>query len=121
MSDPCDNYDGAFDPPVKRRPKPAPLHDLIDWEQAHEKARGRRYRIREVAALLDVKPHVVRFWEELCGITPLRSKSGQRVYTDKHVERLTQVKHLRAGGLSLKAIRGFLRGGACPVCGRRKS
>lgn len=78
----------------------------------------RHYRIREVATRLGVEPHVLRFWETVVGVAPLRSKSGQRVYAPQHVAKFQRVAELRGKGLSLEAIKQALAGGCCPLCGR---
>jgi DNA-binding transcriptional MerR regulator len=52
------------------------------------------YRIGEVAHLLSVEPHVLRYWEnEFSHIRPTKS-GGQRVYNRKTVESLQQIQHL---------------------------
>lgn len=53
------------------------------------------YRIGEVADIVGVEPHVLRYWEsEFKSIRPQKSSKGQRVYTRRDVERLQQVKEL---------------------------
>lgn len=53
------------------------------------------YRIGEVAALVGVEPHVLRYWEsEFPTIRPQKSRSGQRVYSRRDVEKLLRVKDL---------------------------
>lgn len=53
------------------------------------------FRIGDVARLLEVKPHVLRYWEsEFPIISPQKSISGQRVYRRTDVETLVMVKHL---------------------------
>lgn len=53
------------------------------------------FRIGEVADLLELKTYVLRFWEtEFKGVSPAKSKSGQRVYRKKDVEMLLLIKHL---------------------------
>ncbi len=52
------------------------------------------FRIGEVAHLLAVEPHVLRYWEsEFSHIRPTKS-GGQRVYNRKTVEALQQIHHL---------------------------
>ncbi len=52
------------------------------------------YRIGEVAQLLGVEPHVLRYWEnEFSHIRPTKS-GGQRVYNRKTVESLQQIQFL---------------------------
>jgi len=53
------------------------------------------FRIGEVARMLDVGPHVVRFWEkEFRSVRPRKSASGQRVFNRHDVQVLTAIKHL---------------------------
>ncbi len=68
------------------------------------------YRVREVAALLNVGPHVLRFWEtEFSMVRPTKSKSGQRVYRRKDVEVLCRIRHLlHEKKLSIRAAREIL-------------
>jgi len=53
------------------------------------------YRIGEVAGLVGVEPHVLRYWErEFRSIRPTKSAKGQRVYSRKDVENLLRVRDL---------------------------
>ena len=53
------------------------------------------FRIGEVAGLVGVEPHVLRYWErEFRSIRPTKSAKGQRVYSRKDVEALMVVKDL---------------------------
>jgi len=53
------------------------------------------YRIGEVAELVGVEPHVLRYWEtEFRSIRPQKSTKGQRIYSRRDVERLLKVKEL---------------------------
>jgi DNA-binding transcriptional MerR regulator len=53
------------------------------------------FRIGEVASLVGVEPHVLRYWErEFRSIRPTKSKKGQRVYSRKDVENLLRVRDL---------------------------
>jgi DNA-binding transcriptional MerR regulator len=53
------------------------------------------YRIGEVAGLVGVEPHVLRYWEsEFPTVRPQKSRSGQRVYSRRDVETLMRVKDL---------------------------
>lgn len=71
-------------------------------------------RIGEVAELVGVQPHVLRYWEmEFRGaIRPQKSKKGQRVYSRQDVERLLKVKDLlRNQGFTIAGARKVLREG----------
>jgi DNA-binding transcriptional MerR regulator len=53
------------------------------------------YRIGEVAELVGVEPHVLRYWErEFRTIRPTKSAKGQRVYSRRDVENLVVVRGL---------------------------
>src|SRR5512134_494553 len=53
------------------------------------------FRIGEVAGLVGVEPHVLRYWErEFRSIRPTKSAKGQRVYSRKDVETLLRVRDL---------------------------
>jgi DNA-binding transcriptional MerR regulator len=53
------------------------------------------YRIGEVAEIVGVETHVLRYWEtEFRSIRPQKSRSGQRVYSRKDVEKLVRVRDL---------------------------
>jgi DNA-binding transcriptional MerR regulator len=53
------------------------------------------FRIGEVAGLVGVEPHVLRYWErEFRAIRPAKSAKGQRVYSRRDVENLMRVRDL---------------------------
>ncbi|MGH7280928.1 MAG: MerR family transcriptional regulator [Polyangiaceae bacterium] len=53
------------------------------------------FRIGEVASLVGVEPHVLRYWErEFRTIRPTKSAKGQRVYSRRDVENLMRVREL---------------------------
>ena len=53
------------------------------------------FRIGEVAELVGVEPHVLRYWErEFRAIRPTKSARGQRVYSRRDVENLMRVREL---------------------------
>jgi DNA-binding transcriptional MerR regulator len=53
------------------------------------------YKIGEVAEVVGVRTSVLRFWEsEFSFIKPLKSSSGQRLYSKNEVDLVLQVKRL---------------------------
>lgn len=53
------------------------------------------FKIGEVAEIVGVPAHVLRFWEsEFSGLKPQKSRSQQRVYRRKDVGLLLRIKHL---------------------------
>lgn len=57
---------------------------------------GKAYRsIREVSEALDVKAHVLRYWEtQFPMLRPRKGRSGVRMYRPKDVELLQQIRAL---------------------------
>jgi DNA-binding transcriptional MerR regulator len=53
------------------------------------------FRIGEVASIVGVEPHVLRYWEtEFRSVRPQKSAKGQRIYSRRDVETLLKVKEL---------------------------
>ena len=53
------------------------------------------FKIGEVASLLDIKTHVLRYWEtEFTALQPVKSRSNQRLYRRKDVETALLIKNL---------------------------
>ena len=69
------------------------------------------FRIGEVAGLVGVEPHVLRYWErEFRSIRPSKSSKGQRVYSRRDVETLLRVRELLYGqGFTIAGARRRLR------------
>jgi len=69
------------------------------------------FRIGEVARILGVATHVIRFWEtEFRGVRPEKSASGQRVYGRRDVQRLAVIRRLlRDERYTIDGARRYLR------------
>ncbi|MCX5848290.1 MAG: MerR family transcriptional regulator [Deltaproteobacteria bacterium] len=53
------------------------------------------FRIGEVSKILDVEPYVIRYWEtEFKTISPVRTKTAQRLYKKRDVQELLTIKDL---------------------------
>lgn len=53
------------------------------------------YKIGEVATRTGLKPFVLRFWEtEFPQLVPVRTKKGQRLYTEEHLALIGRIKTL---------------------------
>ncbi len=53
------------------------------------------FKIRDVAKIVNVKPHVLRYWEsEFPSLSPQKNKNGQRMYTRKDVEMAAEICRL---------------------------
>lgn len=53
------------------------------------------FRIGEVSKILNVEPYVIRYWEtEFKTVSPVRTKTAQRLYRKKDVQELLTIKNL---------------------------
>src|SRR5690349_4219582 len=53
------------------------------------------YKIGEACKALGIQPYVLRYWEtEFPALTPSKSRSGQRVYSEKELEIIRRIKQL---------------------------
>jgi DNA-binding transcriptional MerR regulator len=58
-------------------------------------ARKEYYSISEVCDLVDLRPHVLRYWEtQFPLLNPSKNRSGNRVYQRKEIKLILLVKHL---------------------------
>lgn len=58
------------------------------------KMQKRKFRIGELAQLLNVERFVIRFWEKEFMMKANRSDGGQRFYDEKDYEKFKQIKEL---------------------------
>ena len=84
------------------------------------------YRIGEAAELLNLKTHVLRFWEtEFPQLDPLRTDKGQRLYTETHLALLRRIQQLlHEQGMTIEGARRVLEAArfwtkTCRAGGRR--
>lgn len=53
------------------------------------------FKIGEVCELIEVQPHVLRYWEsEFPSLAPQKNRAGQRTYRRKDVEMVVRIKQL---------------------------
>lgn len=53
------------------------------------------YSIGEVCEMLDLKPHVLRYWEtQFDQLRPTKNRAGSRVYQDREVEVIALIRRL---------------------------
>ena len=53
------------------------------------------YKIGEACKVLDIQPYVLRYWEtEFPALAPSKSRSGQRVYSEKELAIIRRIKQL---------------------------
>lgn len=75
------------------------------------------FKIGEVAEIVGVAAHVLRYWEtEFAIVNPQKSRSQQRVYRRKDVENLLRIKHLLYDRkFTIAGAKQELRGGAAKI------
>jgi DNA-binding transcriptional MerR regulator len=73
------------------------------------------FRIGEVASVVGVEPHVLRYWErEFRMIRPTKSTKGQRVYSRRDLENLLRVRDLLyKEGFTIAGAKKKLRSAGC--------
>lgn len=53
------------------------------------------YRIGEVSEIVDVKPHVLRYWETEFGfLSPQKNEGNHRLYTQKDLQKILTIRKL---------------------------
>ena len=76
------------------------------------------FRIGEVAELVGVEAHVLRYWESEFGMKPKRTKSNQRRYQRHDIEAFLRIRQLvHEQGFTIAGARKALEGSepAAPV------
>ena len=64
-----------------------------------------RYLISEMSKMLQLEPHVLRYWEEELEFDIARNDMGHRYYTEKDLQRFIRVKELKKDGMQLREIK----------------
>lgn len=69
------------------------------------------YNIREVAEMMQLPEHTLRFWEkEFPSLSPKKSSGGTRQYTQQDIDLIRLIHHLvKEQGLTIKAARARLK------------
>lgn len=65
------------------------------------------YTISQVAQRFGVQPHTLRFYEKEGIISPERTESGIRMYSEENISQLEMAMCLKSTGMPLKDIRRY--------------
>ncbi len=65
------------------------------------------YSISQVAQRFEIEPHTLRFYEKEGLITPQRTESGIRLYTEENISQLEMAMCLKSTGMPLKDIKRY--------------
>ncbi|HXF68237.1 MAG TPA: MerR family transcriptional regulator [Thermoflexus sp.] len=68
-----------------------------------------RYRIGVVAAMVQLHPQTIRYYEAIGLISPRRVRGRIRLYSERDVERLRQIVELTRLGVNLAGVEIILR------------
>lgn len=103
--------DGGADS-ASGEPSPPSPDDESDTPEIPDKL---YFRIGEVAGLVGVDAHVLRYWESEFRMKPHRSSSGQRLYRKQDLARFFRIKRLlHDEGYTIAGARRVLAGGNSP-------
>lgn len=67
----------------------------------------RSFKIGELAELTTTTTRTLRYYEELGLLEPIRNNSGQRLYGEDALTRLSFINELKSGGFALLEIKNF--------------
>jgi len=67
------------------------------------------YSIGVVSDLVGVHPETIRLWEKSGVVQPPQRRSGKRFYSERDLNRLQFIYRLTQEGLTLRALRYYLR------------
>jgi DNA-binding transcriptional MerR regulator len=74
------------------------------------------FKIGEVAELVGVESHVLRYWESEFKMRPQRSPSGQRMYRRRELEKFLRIRQLvHEQGFTVQGARKALSEGKEPT------
>jgi MerR family transcriptional regulator/heat shock protein HspR len=68
-----------------------------------------RYRIGAVAAMVQLHPQTIRYYESIGLITPRRPRGRTRMYSERDVARLRRIVELTRLGVNLAGVEIILR------------
>jgi DNA-binding transcriptional MerR regulator len=72
--------------------------DIVGSKMGKNNSKERLYySISEVARITGLEPYVLRYWEkEFPILKPKKNRGGNRIYTEKDIDLVNRIKHLRS-------------------------
>lgn len=80
------------------------IHRLVDVSAATDPM-----TITEVADLLDISPHTLRYYERIGLVEVARDASGHRSYGPEAVRRLVFLTRMRLSGMAMRDLQHYMR------------
>lgn len=69
------------------------------------------YSIGEVSKLTEIPSHILRYWEKELNLKIMRDQKGNRIYTKKDLEMISEIKTLiYKQGYKIKGVKKKIRG-----------
>ena len=104
----------ASEEPVRMLEGDTKDFELTELDGPEEELLGRYLPIGDVAKSIGVNPSVLRFWETVFPqLTPRRTDSGQRFYTEEDMALLRRIQQLlHQKGMTIEGARRILDGSA---------
>ncbi|MEV0650650.1 MerR family transcriptional regulator [Phytomonospora sp. NPDC050363] len=93
----------ALDQLGEDAPSVEAIHRLADAGGAHEPM-----AINEVAELLDISPHTLRYYERAGLVEVARDSHGHRVYHSEAVRRLVFLTRMRLSGMPMRDLQHYV-------------
>ncbi len=87
------------------------------------KAKSAFRTIGEVSEALNIKPHVLRYWEQQFSLLkPMKRSGGRRLYRPADIEMVEEIDRLvNQEGYTLKGAEAYLRSHGAPGSDRRRA
>lgn len=72
---------------------------------------GKFYYIGKVSEITGIPSHILRYWEkEFSFLKPMRDQKGHRIYTQKEIEKINQIKTLvYSEGYKIQGVKKKIR------------
>jgi DNA-binding transcriptional MerR regulator len=81
--------------PPSEAPRRPPQRRLESRGRLRRARRPTFYSIGEVCQMLEIKPHVLRYWEtQFPQLSPSKNRAGNRVYTGEELEQIALIRRL---------------------------
>ena len=82
---------------------------MLNQNQGKKSGEQVRYTVKEVAELLSLSPHTIRYYENL-GLIPFvnRNRSNARIFSERDILWFREVNCLRDSGLPIEKIRHYV-------------
>jgi len=69
---------------------------------------GGKYTMAVAVSLTGVEAHRIRRYEEAGLLKPMRTKGGQRLYSDEEIELIKDIAELEKEGINLQGVSAIL-------------